>query len=321
MVEMGRINEYDNPIFGIFRPIYMELFDFDDIKKMVCDIGSHLGLDFEEPIISMLLDDYGGHPFLTRQVCSKINSELMVKKVERPTTVKKYAYARKSDEYKMDMVQVIEQILGVLESYYPREFELLKKLALNGRKSFSKELSNGEKEIQHLRGYCLVEKDEGEYFIRIKSIEEYLNTKFMYEKDISEQSEKRVRLNRRRDKLENRLREIIFYNLQSKYGKKAKEKLISHISGSTTDKTQERKIKEAKLKEAMEQLYFSQLKTIMLKDWKDYQNIFNDKVKFEQFFDLINTSSAFTLKTILKSDIMSLCLFWHRGCIIVRWSL
>lgn len=290
MVEMGRINEYDNPIFGIFRPIYMELFDFDDVRKMVCDIGSHLGLKFEEPVISMLLDDYGGHPFLTRQVCSKINSELMLKKVERPTAIKRYSYERKSDEYKMDMVEVIEQILGVLQSYYPKEFELLKKLALNGRKNFAKELSNGEKEIQHLRGYCLVEKDEGEYFIRIKSIEEYLNTKFMYEKDISDQSEKRARLNKRRDKIENRLREIIFYNLQSKYGKKAKEKLLSYISGTTTDKTQEGKVKEAKLRDAMEQLYFSQIKVILLKDWKDYQNIFNDKVKFEQFFDLINKS-------------------------------
>ena len=44
------------------------------------------------------------------------------------------------------------------------------------------------------------------------------------------------------------------------------------------------------LKEAMEELYFSQLKIIMTKDWKDYQNIFNDKVKFEQFFDLLNQS-------------------------------
>ena len=80
------------------------------------------------------------------------------------------------------MVGVIEQILGVLKMYYPEEFELLKKLALDGRKSFAKELSHGEKEIQHLRGYCLIEKDDGEYFIRIKSIEEYLNAKFEYEK-------------------------------------------------------------------------------------------------------------------------------------------
>lgn len=43
-----------------------------------------------------------------------------------------------------------------------------------------------------------------------------------------------------------------------------------------------------KLKEAMEELYFSQLKTIILKDWKDYLSIFGDRIKFEQFFDIVN---------------------------------
>ncbi|HQL36083.1 MAG TPA: hypothetical protein PLG67_05745 [Bacillota bacterium] len=90
--------------------------------------------------------------------------------------------------------------------------------------------------------------------------------------------------------MENKLRKIIFYNLQSKYGKKAKQKLIEYIEGTTIDKTQFSKINEKKLLDAMEELYFSQLKHIMLKDWKDYQNIFSDKVKFEQFFDVINSS-------------------------------
>ena len=40
----------------------------------------------------------------------------------------------------------------------------------------------------------------------------------------------------------------------------------------------------------MEELYFSQLKALILKDWKDYQNLFNDRVRFEQFFDLVNQS-------------------------------
>ncbi len=290
MVETGRIDDYDNPIFGMLRPIYMDLFNFEDVKKMTANIGAHIGLKFEEQVYSKLLEDYGGHPFLTRQVCSKINSEFIEKKILRPTTVTRYSYEKKAKEYKMDMVGVIEQILGVLQNYYPHEFKLLKKLALDGRKSFAMEISSGEKEIQHLCGYRLIEKEDSEYFIRIKSIEEYLRDKFLYDKILDNQSDKRSRLNIRREKLENSLRKIIFYNIQAKYGKKAKEKLIEYIGGTTTDKTQGPKIIENKLKDAMEELYFSQLKQIMLKDWKDYQNIFHDKMKFEQFFDLINSS-------------------------------
>ena len=44
------------------------------------------------------------------------------------------------------------------------------------------------------------------------------------------------------------------------------------------------------MKDSVEELYFSQLKTVMLKEWKDYQAIFSDKTKFEQFFDLMNRS-------------------------------
>ncbi len=290
MIEIGRIQEFDNPIFGIFRPIYMELFDYEDVKKMVSDIGGHLGLSFEEQIYSKLLEDYGGHPFLTRQVCSKMNTELLAKSIPRPYKISRHSYDKNSQDYKMDMVGVIEQILGVLEIYYPKEFELLKKLALDGRKVFAKEVSSGEKEIQHLCGYCLIEKDDGEYYIRIKSIEDYLKDKFVFDKSLDSQEDKVVRLNIRRDRLEKKLRKIIFYNMQGKYGKKAKEKLIEYLKGTTTDKKQESKINEVTFKESMQELYLFQLKQIILKDWKDYQNILGDRVKFEQFFDLINTS-------------------------------
>lgn len=289
-VETSKINEYDNPIFGIFRPIYMSLFDYSDVKSMVSSIGGRLGLSFEEEVYAKLVDDYGGHPFLTRQVCSKINCDLLEKKVPRPTTVSKYSYEKNAQDYRMNMTGIIEQILGVLQTYYPDEFKLLKKLALDGRKAFATEIIGGEKEIQHLKGYCLIEKEDGDYFIRIKSIQEYLQTQFLYDKTLTSQADKRARLNIRRDNIECKLRDIIFYNMQTKYGKKAKEKLMEFINGTTTDKTQEVKMRDVNLKNAMQQLYFSQLKNIILKNWKDYEMIFSDRVKFEQFFDLINAS-------------------------------
>lgn len=289
-VEVNRIQEYDNPIFGIFRPIYISLFDFEDIKNMVSSIGGHLGLEFEEEVCAQLVDDYGGHPFLTRQVCSKINCDLLEKKEHRPFVVRKYRYENHRREYQLEMAEVISQILGVLMNYYPSEFELLKKLALDGRQSFKREIGSQEKMIQHLLGYCLLEKEGDDYFIRIKSIEQYLQEQYLNDKTLNSQADKKARLNLRRESVERKLREIIFYNLKAKYGNKAKDKLLESISGTTTDKTQEAKMRNVSFKDAMEELYFSQLKYLMLKDWKAYQVIFNDKVKFEQFFELINKS-------------------------------
>ncbi|MBP3618114.1 MAG: ATP-binding protein [Lachnospiraceae bacterium] len=292
-VETQSINKFDNPIFGMFSPIYTSLFGYDDIKNMISSIGGRLGLYFEDAVYVKMMEDYGGHPFLIRQVCSRINNELNANKVARPVTISNYNYMLKCDEYKQGMTSVIEQILGVIENYYPNEFQLLKTLALDGRSAFKKEIALGEKGIQHLIGYGIVEKAEGEYFIRIKSIEEYIKSKFIYDATLDEQKDKRARINIRRDTIEEKLRVIILFSYQSKYGKKAKEQLISIAEKTTTDKTQKTKMLNApSLKKMLEELYLSQLKDIIDKEWKSFAAIFPDKSKFEAYMDILNRSRS-----------------------------
>lgn len=304
-IEMQLINEYDNPIFGMFSPIYTTLFEYDDVRNMISSIGARLGISFEESVYGKLMEDYGGHPFLVRQVCSRINAGLTENKVERPVKVSKYSYELKSDEYKQSMTSVIEQILGVIQKYYPGEFDLLKRLALDGRGAFKKEIALGEKSIQHLLGYGLIEKSDGEFFIRIKSIEEYLKSKFLYDSTLDSQRDKRARINIRRDDIEDKLRTILLFSLQSKYGKKAKEQLLTIIDKTTTDTSQKTKILNASsLKMAIEELYFSQIKIVMDKDWKAYQAIFPDKSKFEAYMDILNRSRSVGAhaKTVSEED-------------------
>lgn len=287
-VEMQTIGSFDNPIFGMLNPIYVSLLEYDDIKKMISDIGGRLGLKFEDAVFSKLMEDYGGHPFLVRQVCSKIHNDFLAQNIERPATVTRYSYVIKNDEYRQGMTSVIEQILGVIEHFYPREFELLKRLALDGRNAFKKEVALGEKGIQHLIGYCLIEKSEGEYFIRIKSIEDYIRSKYIYESTLDEQRDKRARINIRRDDIEAKLRELIKYALQTKYGKKAKEILIATAEKTTPDRTQKTKMLNAdSLNSAISELYLSQVKDIMDKEWKSFSAIFPDKSKYEAYMDLL----------------------------------
>lgn len=74
-----------------------------------------------------------------------------------------------------------------------------------------------------------------------------------------------------------------------KFGKKAKERLITLLQQTTLDTNQEKKLQAKDLKGAMLEVYFSQLKVVILKDWSSYQPVFLDRVKFEQFFDVVNT--------------------------------
>lgn len=291
-VEDSKINNQPNPFFNGLAPQYISLFNYEDVKNMVSEIGGHLGLSFDEEIFTRLVDDYGGHPFLTRQVCSRINAGVLKNKELRPFTVSKYSYEKHAAEYQTEMEAVFEQILGVLEDYYPQEYDLLKTLAIDGSYYFKKKLKFGDGSISHLLGYCLIKKDQDDYFIRIRSIADYLKSKHKYETRLDDESEKRARITVRRGKIEEKLRELIRMQFTLKYGRKAKEKIIDILRNTTTDKSQESRLQSKDLKDAMQELYFSQLKILMLKDWNSYQNIFSDKVKFEQFFDIINTFRA-----------------------------
>ena len=79
-----------------------------------------------------------GIPFLIRQVCSRMNTEVLDRREIRPYTISKYSYEKHSNDYQSQMTGVIEQILGVLQDYYPAEYELLKTLALDGSLAFKK---------------------------------------------------------------------------------------------------------------------------------------------------------------------------------------
>ena len=176
----------------------------------------------------------------------------------------------------------------MLQDYYPKEFALLKTLALNGSKEFKKNLQFGENTIGHLLGYCLIKKDAEDYYIRIRSIEEYLKEKYKYERILLDDAAKRLRVSERRNAIEVKLRGLITYQINMKYGKKAKEKLIDLLRGSTKDETQAAKLQALDFRNAMQEVYFMQLKHLIEKDWAAYQALFADKVKFQQFFELIN---------------------------------
>ena len=290
-VEIPTINDIPNPIFGGFSPIYMKLFDEQDVSYMVSSIGGHIGLRFENQVCSKLVEDYGGHPFLTRQVCSKINKYFLDKSVPRPLMVRRYDYEKQADDFRLDMTQVIEQILGVLEKYYPGEYELLKQLAINGRESFRNLDAVTGKGVQHLLGYCLIEKSDNDYFIRIKSIEKYLQEKFINDKTLDSQTEKRARINLRRDRIEEKLRNLIWLTTLQKFGKKkAYSRIIEIVAGTSADKGQEIRLKNTQGKDVMIELYLDQLAQIIEKDYKDYQGIFTDRKEFQTRFSILNES-------------------------------
>ena len=56
----------------MFQPFYIPGFDYTQTREMVRKLGKIMGIKFDEGVYTRLVEDYGGHPFLVRRVCSKI---------------------------------------------------------------------------------------------------------------------------------------------------------------------------------------------------------------------------------------------------------
>lgn len=288
-IEISTINGIDNPIFNMLSSLYISLFDIGDIKEMLTSIGGHIGLSFEEEVFAKMIDDFGGHPFLTRKVCSMINSEILKDGEERPFKVTKYRYSSRSEQFQSELESVIQQILSVLEEYYPDEYCLLKKLALDGSDAFKRELRRGDHSVAHLIGYHLIKKEENNYYFQIKAVESYIRDVYRYDRVLQSLDEKWAQVSVRRNTIEEKLRNLIQVQLRSGFGKKSKERLIELAAKSSKDENQIKRMNsKGTLEEAIKELYLLQLGTIISKDWDKYEKIFNDKTKFNMYLGIIN---------------------------------
>lgn len=280
-IEVPTVNEMDNPIFGLLKPDYLDFFTYDDVHTMVENIGAYMGLKFESEVFTELTDHYGGHPFLIRQVCSIINQEASS---ERPCIISKYQVRENMEDYDKKISHYVELVISILQTRYPEENKLLELLATEGSEPFKKRILGVGKVIEHLTGYGVIVEDNQKYYIRINAIKKYIEIKSKMNQQLISPENRRTEISLRRNKIEINLRKIIISIYKSKYGSKIKDQVLLIKNEDTRNKLQTYDINTI----FKDHLFFQDLKKLILKDWPSFQNLFNDKTKFETFSDWIN---------------------------------
>jgi len=168
-VEDATILGKDNPIFNMFQPFYIEGFDVPQTREMVRKLGRIMGIKFEETIYTHLVEDYGGHPFLIRRVCSKIAQM----NPNRPVTIDRSKYAAAKNKFNLEN-NYFDMILQVLKQFYPDEYEMLKMLAYDDMDSFNYFVNADRSMINHLIGYGLISQNDRNYDFKIDAIKDYI---------------------------------------------------------------------------------------------------------------------------------------------------
>lgn len=286
IVETGEINGFDNPIYRMITPKYLNFFDVEQVREMVGTIGNYMGLTFDEEIFTYLTEEYGGHPFLIRQVCSFLHNDLSK---DRPIKASKYYYKSKKEIFDKKLIDYVDLIIQVLKNWYPEEHNLLEKFALGESTVKSNNDANQDLILQHLFGYNLIAKENGQYFIKIEVVKEYLSQKSKIILPTVSLTDKWKNITEKRGIAERNLKELIKLNLKLQFGGvKGRGEFLQIIESSSV---RYQKLSAMNIDEIFSdkgELYLEDLKKFILKKWEFFEKVFIDKQLFEIYLSLIN---------------------------------
>lgn len=214
-VESPSVVGHDNPIYASIPSQYVPSFSVDQVKQMVVRLGDYMGLKFDDLIAAKLTDDFGGHPFLIRQMCSCIHK---MAGVNRPITVDKVVYNKAKEEFKLHSKGYLDMMLQVLSDWYPDEYEMLRFLAQGDQESFENFAFDNASLTRHLIGYGLIQKGANGYAFNLEAISDLLKIKHTNEKINLTNEEMVQEVSIRRNLLEKNLRTLSRNVLKITYG-------------------------------------------------------------------------------------------------------
>ncbi|HZS93900.1 MAG TPA: tetratricopeptide repeat protein, partial [Chloroflexota bacterium] len=148
--ERGYWEGRENPVFALFRPEFLPPFSLDECMEMIRTLGKGMSVYWDDPSIEAIYDETGGHPFLTRLLCSKIARH----NPARPLRVNRDLVTQQIVPFLRDEGDKIDQITELLHTNFPEEERILEQIALDQAPS-----SIPDDALRHLQHYHLVAID------------------------------------------------------------------------------------------------------------------------------------------------------------------
>lgn len=135
-----------------------------------------------------------------------------------------YGITLKSFEETNDATGFYLMILNILINNYPKEFNALKEIAINGDTYLSKFVDDNSR--SHLLGYGLIESSDNHYKIRFATIERYLLGKHKFERRNLTIEDQKEEIRYRVNIAEMTLRNLVKTTLHALLGEKQAASLV-----------------------------------------------------------------------------------------------
>jgi hypothetical protein len=282
-IETAFIDGQDNPIFNGVPIEYIPGFDYQQTTEMVKKLGLYMGLKFSDPVCAKLHEDFGGHPYLIRHVCSIINKH---SPVVRPVEIDRSIYDKSKAEFDVNYANYTEMILDVLVRDFPDEYVMLNALANNDLELFNS-FATDSMLTSHLVGYGLIAKGLNGHYFRIDSVRDHLQRKSKFTKLVKTNDERLVEVAARRAVIEPAMRRLILAIFTANFGKKVQQEATSILSGISQKRLAEHGFSAALQPNSID-LNLSDLAKLVSEKWAIFENLFTiKKIEFDFYMEAI----------------------------------
>lgn len=163
--EKGYWEGRENPVFSLYKTLFLPPLSRPDIRQMIQNLGKGMSVYWSSSAIDEIFNECGGHPFLTRVLCSQISKKYL----QRPLNVTYEMVVAEIPIFIQDKSDKFEQITELLHAHFPEEEKLLEKLAIGAKLG-----SISDESIRHLVGYQLINRDGAEYKMSINALNSWL---------------------------------------------------------------------------------------------------------------------------------------------------
>ncbi|PYB76956.1 ATP-binding protein [Rhizobium wuzhouense] len=285
-VEAPTVGGHDNPIYASIPSQYVPSFTVDQVREMVSRLGDYMGLKFEPLLFGKLTEDFGGHPFLIRQVCSLINR---IAGPVRPVLVDKALYLKAKSQFNDNSFDYLEMMVHVLREWYPDEYDMLRFLAQGDAKSFEEFAASHPSYTRHLIGYGLISGGDNGYVFNLESLASIIREKHKYERINLSPDAMVEEVSQRRNTLEKRLRMAAKTCLGIKCGKvEGLKKVLASVPQARRDKLENSSLASL-LDSDNSPLFLLELIAVFRREWDAFSNVFDiEKEKFCVMLEEIN---------------------------------
>lgn len=155
----------ENPVFSLYKSIFVPPLSYEDTAQMIHSLGKGMSVYWERGAIDQIFRECGGHPFLTRMLCSQISQ----RHLQRPLQVTGRMVNIEVPIFIQDKSDKFEQITELLHAHFPEEERFIESLALGTQPT-----NVTDEATRHLLGYQLIRRTPSGFSMSFNALTSWL---------------------------------------------------------------------------------------------------------------------------------------------------